>query len=279
MLKIIGLDSSEKISFALSSPGNSLRHKMNNLSELDFTLNVTSLVDRPESIICNGVNYPVGWTGNPKAYHQIFGQVDHLVDVKQDYKGAQKKLYYLLKDCLCRVNGSGGANGFVLVKAFLELSKISQKLKQWDDAINAATLASNLDPYNNTANLAVMFLCSDHGDSFKGYRYSEEAVSLEPRNLSARKSLVALASKEELYCVAGQHLEVQRALEGLSQKPFEAQSYVKLAKVFIDFADYNVASEVLACGLKTLEGRELENLNVFISKTLGWDTKVASCAA
>lgn len=123
MPRIFGLPLTERASFSLSPPGRSIRYCGNRLPELDFTVQIASFVERPNNIVCNDENYAVSWTKNPKAYHQIFEQVDNLIDRRKDYYGAQRKLYYLLRDSLNKVN-NGGANGHVLVKAFLQLAKI-----------------------------------------------------------------------------------------------------------------------------------------------------------
>lgn len=278
MLRAVDLAIPERTFFSLSPSGSSLIHCKNNLPELDFMLDTTSLTNRPESIVCNGLTYPVNWTKNPRAYHQVFEQADYFIDKKKDYYGAQKKLYYLLKDSLCFANARHGINGHVLVRAFMQLSKIFQKLEQWENAIDAANLASDLNPYDNAANLAVAFLCSDHGNSFHGYRYSEEAVSLEPGSLSARKCLVGLASKEELYYVAGQHAKVSIALEDLRQRPHKASTHIKLAGAYFREGDYDEALKVLEQGVSSLNGDEQSILENYLLCELGW-TKPSSVAA
>lgn len=253
--------------FTLSSPDNTLTYKGNKLSELNFSISGFGFDQRASTVIFNEEEYNVNWNDNPMGYESEFTRIKNRYIDHQNYDGALDRTYFLFKNMLDQP-GCDQVSGHVLIRGFLFLSRIYQLQKDWDNALEAAKFASELDPGNKNANLTEAFLYDQIGGKLDALGCYEQAVCLDPSDRGARRSLVTC------YSVYGLGIDprygVERAEDELANNPHSATSYINLAKAFVDSHDHKKAYSVLVEGLDILYGEEHTHLVDFIAQDFAW---------
>lgn len=187
---------------SLSSLDNTLTNGHNELSEVKFQVPENSV--RAEHIEKDGILYPVNWNVNKDSIDRRFQGIEINFIKKENYFGAQKRLYYILREIFDSKN-TGFVNGHHLVKIFLKLSRVFQLQKDWEKALDTACLASNLDPYNIEASLTAAEMLEKHEQFFDEFRVLEDAAFNHPSVPTIIKYAAQSARRNGLESIALDH--------------------------------------------------------------------------